>query len=828
MVKAAKQIQFRSSLLIFVDEPGYTIFEHLSAIKQEVGLAEPLKRSIGLIFYQSASKRVSYAFFSGDSQNISNNDSGAYRFTLEDAVREMLGKLRQEMRKKQSPDSPIERPEPQIYIVGDSNEPSTGTVLEEVLMTVREVLSEPFSEFNKADIYYMLSGTFAAPQSQATLQIDNPVVETTDHLRLPASSFPVSTPPSTPATATSFNQLRWQEVNFSYLYPYSQPDLKETAYAAAACALFILVSTDITLQPVFKPIIQGQQSPNERCGTLCTCLLTSLLTFPKLKRAGFGEKVKSYCQKQLAHDLLDGWMTENMAKDVILPKAAQDEVIQIKDGVIKEVVKEDEIKKLLQQDIERKRINQAYKQLTHKDSTKTWAKLLDKVAEEHYETWKQTALQSYQETKNQALEKVKETIYDLWQGPQQVLEQGDSSTAEQISLRLVLARTWINNFIKQLESVHVTSPTKSTRAEEREQLERKVDEQLKSLLSGPALLGIWFMELMVLLLLTFMIFPALEETFPALIVAIIEGVLTGLSIVYFFCRPRLVLKNDHQEKLIQSKRNEIGESIEEVFKKEQQNKIIQSLVNEELPSMRDRFNDINRCLVRVRQELQKEADQAREILLDMPNDAHHAHIVHICHEIHLEKSDADKQRLGDLVRQHFLHSGGEKQAREAQLALYKLLFERFQARENSRIPMNEQHIQTEAREKALRSAQDIFTEQLGEMAVLNESTYSALLKHDIWPYLFKILHSHRQSPTPDPHEPVPLVFLCGHYPSENQVSRLIFNIETHIQQQYKGLKVHPVHTQNEGWFFVVTLFRDTPPLLNLAPSSVVGSPEPTP
>ena len=140
MTQRKKQIFFRSSLLIFVNEAGITIFERLNAIKQEVGLIEPLQQCIGLIFYRSEGAYAT--FFDKDFPDILIHDTNAYRTRLEDAIIGMLRGLRDNVGKNQQADFSIAWPNPQIYIIADVNEPSSRIAFERVLTTVCKILDE--------------------------------------------------------------------------------------------------------------------------------------------------------------------------------------------------------------------------------------------------------------------------------------------------------------------------------------------------------------------------------------------------------------------------------------------------------------------------------------------------------------------------------------------------------------------------------------------------------------------------------------------------------------------------------------------------------------
>ena len=718
------------------------------------------------------------------------------------------------------------------------------------------------------------------------MQAENTEIMSDDFLHLPSprASSSQSTPPH--AADVSIKPLVWEKVTFSYLYPYAQSTPQTTTYTAAACALFTLIGTDITLQQAFKPII-NLQNPLERFGTLSTCFLTSILTFPMQKKASFSQEVKDYCLEQLSLDLVAQWISENKAwigenktGNVALTEVAEAELSKELKGIEETIEKwlnidaRDNGKTALMQELlEFRPVNQRYEQQMATDSARTWAAFLNEIAEKRYEIWEQNTRAAYQEAKGEILNKIRMSIYELWEGPKQennaetaqpTAEQKDGTNAKSDGVeqekvydhtqRFGLAIKCIDASIQQLQVSLKKDEQQLTQSDASPQnkqgwrsqinennyqkLELKMEEKQKNLLVSSTLLGVTFIELLVLLVLNLMLFPFTKGIFQDILLTVAMGVPAVLLTVYFFWLPRHTLRSV-QKKLIENKRNDIRDRVA-AFEKEQRSSIIHTLIILELPHILDQLEDINRCLINVQSDLQYRVAHARKNLLDRLNDTHnhhdgynhHAHIIHICDGIHLEKDYKEEETLKALIKKHFLNIKSTGIAREKQIMLYKLLFEQFKAKGNNEDRMFDQYILRRTREKILESAEVIFAKQLGAPSLLNEKAYSALLERTLWPYLFKMLLLHKPPPTTSTHEHDPQIFICGYYPFPDKVDSHFNEIGTYIKEveQYRvhNLKVYPVHARNEGWFFATALFRAMPPsIVNLRPSSIEGNPEPT-
>src|SRR6266516_6171426 len=89
---ASKPAFSRSSLIIFVDEPGRNIFKKFDEIKKEIGLVQPQQKHIELIFYRLDLKRACLTSYERGLPDIKNPKK--YTTVLDTALRNALKKLR--------------------------------------------------------------------------------------------------------------------------------------------------------------------------------------------------------------------------------------------------------------------------------------------------------------------------------------------------------------------------------------------------------------------------------------------------------------------------------------------------------------------------------------------------------------------------------------------------------------------------------------------------------------------------------------------------------------------------------------------------------------
>lgn len=296
------KLQFRPSLIIFVDRAGENIYTHFSPATLLGSLDAPLRTGIGLLRVkagqdpQPLSPGASTEEESDPAQWVDEDKEEEEDDALEPPTEEdKLASAIEDMLRTVQLSTTIETIEDegyavpnsrtQIYIVGHADSESLATVLR----MVREVLrSKDFDSL----VCYMLSdypaGRIRAINRDATLAHKN----TNDTTWLLNDSSPWA---------------NREVANFCYRYGDSimldRPRFvkAEDAHYAMAAAIFALAATGITAADTFQREMELRPLTKEydRIGTLST----SFIIFPRTE-------ISAYCSAQLGADLISQWIAD--------------------------------------------------------------------------------------------------------------------------------------------------------------------------------------------------------------------------------------------------------------------------------------------------------------------------------------------------------------------------------------------------------------------------------------------------------------------------------------------------------------------------------------
>lgn len=231
--RAAPEMYFRPSLVIFGDEAGIAIYNQLCSSGLTHRIHKPLRYAIGLMRVVSTTSLVyEYRLFSTDEINTQRDVS------LISAVNSMVRSI--DTSKAESASYVVPNPHPHIYIVGHIGN-------EKVRSIVSELRNSEYSRANDSISCLFCCDPFEVEQGKST---NTPAF--TDELSKWASD---------------------NNVHCCYLYgevPKAVYDKDEFDYAAAL-SLFALLATGITAQSQFVGA-----TPDAICyhGTLSTCLIS--------------------------------------------------------------------------------------------------------------------------------------------------------------------------------------------------------------------------------------------------------------------------------------------------------------------------------------------------------------------------------------------------------------------------------------------------------------------------------------------------------------------------------------------------------------------------
>jgi hypothetical protein len=272
-------LRFRPSLIIFVDETGERIRHHFKAIVRMTSLDPTLHQSVALLQVISGSDRA--APFPIGEQFPADDDIPSEPGPLEQLIASTVTNIRLERRVQEIISAGYYvHSRPQIYIVGDAN----STWLANVLQGVQEQLAS--SGLNTL-VCYILSAyqrmQYATPFSSPFQQGD------------PLASL----------GGASYWAMR-EVTNFCYLYenmlyPALTSVTEAESHYASAEALFTLISTGITPEPIFEQ--QMRLSPNLNTYENVGSLSTSLIVFPR-------DALLTYCSSRLGIALMTQWLKD--------------------------------------------------------------------------------------------------------------------------------------------------------------------------------------------------------------------------------------------------------------------------------------------------------------------------------------------------------------------------------------------------------------------------------------------------------------------------------------------------------------------------------------
>lgn len=311
-------LQFRPSLIIFVDEEGEHIHNHFNPAKLLASLESPLRPGVGLIRVQVSTDIVSanpedslrgVPLPAGDNFPVDMpTEEGPLEYVITETLRGV--QLSRRLDALDRAGYPVPEWRTQIYIVGQAE----SDLMAEVLKIVRRLLDR--NNFD-THVCYVLSGfplppkreqnKHAAPQQDAT----EPDITAQDTIQQNATGTTPSPPGAMPAAGIGRgNRMPWGDMelaNFCYLYEdrMTYPAVafvtrNECDYAAAA-GLFALIATGMTATPQFRQELDARRNPTDydRIGTLST----SMIMFPRAY-------VRAYCSAQLGADLMDQWLKD--------------------------------------------------------------------------------------------------------------------------------------------------------------------------------------------------------------------------------------------------------------------------------------------------------------------------------------------------------------------------------------------------------------------------------------------------------------------------------------------------------------------------------------
>src|SRR5262249_32401008 len=116
-------LRFRPSLLIFVDEVGQRIYEHLKTILQGARLDRVLWQSIALLQFTSGSEHAVSLSFDGQASG----EEGAFEQLVERVLKNVQASRR--IGEIISAGYPVPDPRTQVYIVGEASQNQPDRVL---------------------------------------------------------------------------------------------------------------------------------------------------------------------------------------------------------------------------------------------------------------------------------------------------------------------------------------------------------------------------------------------------------------------------------------------------------------------------------------------------------------------------------------------------------------------------------------------------------------------------------------------------------------------------------------------------------------------------
>lgn len=258
MITSPPRVSCRPLLLIFVNRDGQDIFQQLAVIQQQIALDVLVQQYTGVIFYRSRLRKAWAGPLNADAPF---GDPGLYRVSLAEAVAGQLDQLLQNevlVQRLIGHGFDVQR-DPHLVIVGSAQTPAPDLVLRQV----QAVLARYAQTLPAAHISCVYTGRADASPAQTTED------KTPD-----------------------------ERIAFQYLYRHLSPaSSRQQAVSAAACALLMLINTDISGRQEFW---QATQRFEQRRGRLSTCFLT----FP-------GQLLRRYLVTSMASDLVNEWLREN-------------------------------------------------------------------------------------------------------------------------------------------------------------------------------------------------------------------------------------------------------------------------------------------------------------------------------------------------------------------------------------------------------------------------------------------------------------------------------------------------------------------------------------
>lgn len=283
-------LRFRPSLIIFIDKAGRQICQHFKEIMSMTNLDEVLHQSIALLQVEEGADEAIPCPLKDDFPE--DNDLPTQPGPLDELVASMLTNVRLHRRIKEIRDAsyPVPDPRPQIYIVGEATSPWMAYVLRVVQQQLAALSMNTL-------VSYVLSAYRKVPR---TVSLYTDAYDHDDPLALLGGS--------------SYWEGRALP-NFCYIYedmryPAHTAVSESESYYAGAEAIFTLISTGITPEPVFQRYMQINPNPvrYDNVGSMST----SLVIFPR-------ETLLTYCSSLLGIALMQQWrrdLEDVLAEDI--------------------------------------------------------------------------------------------------------------------------------------------------------------------------------------------------------------------------------------------------------------------------------------------------------------------------------------------------------------------------------------------------------------------------------------------------------------------------------------------------------------------------------
>lgn len=273
-------LQFRPSLIIFVDEAGARVRQNFNLDTLLAYLDGPLRQSVGILQVDSEKPDRATPIII-QSPSADDPDMPTQEGALEDVIYRSLLSVQLDRRRLAISTAGYSVPNPrtQVYIVGEVGDPTIQRLMAKILRVVKEQIRR--NRFDSTVCYFL--NCYQLPQNN-----DSYVASLTKKLDV--------------------RGLKWSDyemANMSYLFepimPYPSPTFVnpgEIRYATAE-SLLALTATGIMSWPNFESELllpPGLENYGDHIGGMST----SMIRFPRVA-------AKQYCSAQLSAELVQKW-----------------------------------------------------------------------------------------------------------------------------------------------------------------------------------------------------------------------------------------------------------------------------------------------------------------------------------------------------------------------------------------------------------------------------------------------------------------------------------------------------------------------------------------